>query len=460
MLKKINTDQAYLFGLVIGGGIIHGDVLQIVLPYKKWGNLQINPDRAGGIAEDILARLNPIWAIHYEMNVSYKVGTDWKIIGNPTSIKFKKDLQELGLPSYGELRLSANLAKFKEFLTTLEHKKSFITGLIDTIGSLSASHRRFVNDFQIISFEFKGNNFNLVKDVVELLQEIDCTPDQVLWNHPNQHSGTCRYYKSWKKGFKIRVALDDYMMKGGFVFESKKLSALENQALQCIGSNTTKNKPIKISGRVTLHLDESSEWLPDIVRSGHFIHNLHFYSVLGIDIPHAFDIDSVIQNFEQYFCPFTCLTKGSHDEITNIISGEEYLFKSNYKFIELDLSRLIEEHNVNSSSLLYGNSLKTGFPINYILQAIAYIICASNNSGIKGKRVLGKYIDLLKQNEHNNHKIKIGIPDRGTCLFITNGKFASLVGYINNEFNKKLISKVEGTKVYINEPNFESCVIL
>ena len=66
---KINIDKAYLFGLVIGGGILHGDILQIVLPYKKWGNLQINPSRAGGIAEDILSRLNPIWKTHYDMNV-------------------------------------------------------------------------------------------------------------------------------------------------------------------------------------------------------------------------------------------------------------------------------------------------------------------------------------------------------------------------------------------------------
>lgn len=71
---RVNTDQSYLLGLLVGGGVIHGESLQIVLPYKKWGDLAINPSRAGGIAEDILSRLNPLWVSQYDMNVSYKVG--------------------------------------------------------------------------------------------------------------------------------------------------------------------------------------------------------------------------------------------------------------------------------------------------------------------------------------------------------------------------------------------------
>ncbi len=162
LVRKINTDKAYLFGLLIGGGIIHGESLQIVLPYKKWGSLNINPTRAGGIAEDILARLNPMWMIHYDMSVSYKVGTDWKIIANRVSEKLKNDLKDFGLPTQGEFRYSSKLDNFASLLVTDEHKKNFITGLVDTIGSLAPSHRRFVSDFQVISFEFKGSNFDLV----------------------------------------------------------------------------------------------------------------------------------------------------------------------------------------------------------------------------------------------------------------------------------------------------------
>lgn len=455
---RVNTDQSYLLGLLIGGGVLHGNSLQIVLPYKKWGDLAINPCRAGGIAEDILSRLNPLWMAQYNMNVSYKVGTDWKILSHSVSKKLKDDLENLGLPREGELRHSANLKKLYSYLSTNEHKKNFITGLVDTIGSMAASHRRFVSDFQIISFEFKGNNFQLVKDVAKILMDINCYPDQILWNHPNQHSGTCRYYKSWKKGFKVRVALDDYMLKGGFVFKSKQLSAQENKKLQKSRANTTEGKPVKISGRVTLHIDENSDWLPIEVRGGHFIHNLHFYDVLDLPTPPNFKLAAYLNNFHKYFCPFTCLTKGSYDDIKNIIITEKYLEKTKYTEHSASIKNFLDIHSKDANQLMYGNNNNNGFPITYILQGVAYIIAASTGDGIKGKRVLGNYINLI--DKYNEFSIKIAIPDKGTCLLVHNKKYAALVGYINDEFNKTLVKKKEGSKIYIREPLFEECVYL
>jgi hypothetical protein len=458
-MSKVDTDKAYLLGLLLGGGIVQGDTMQIVLPYKNWGDLQINPTRAGGIAEDILSRLNPLWTAHYDMSVSYKVGTDWKIICNKISDKLKNDLVEFGLPNQGELRYSARLEKIHPLLTSLEHKKNFITGLVDTIGSLAASHRRFVSDFQIISFEFKGNNFDLVSDVARILIDIGCIPDQILWNHPNQHSGTCRYYKSWKKGFKVRVALDDYMLNGGFVFKSKKLSAEENKSLQKSGLNTTQGKPVKISGRVTLHKDENSSWLPPSVRGGHFIHNLHFYRVLGLPTPANFGIDSYLQDFENYFCPFTCLSKGDFEELQKIIEDEPYLQKTTFSEKKLNVSYLIEKHKQDASGLVFGKSENTdGFPITYLLQGIAYIMAATKNEGIKGKRVLGNYLDVIEK--HKDMPLMIGYPDRGTCVLLHNNQFAALVGYVNPQFNKNLIQKIEGAKVYLREPSYEECIKL
>ena len=45
----MNTDKAYLLGLVIGGGIFGNaeDVFRIRLPYKQWGSYEQNPQRAG-----------------------------------------------------------------------------------------------------------------------------------------------------------------------------------------------------------------------------------------------------------------------------------------------------------------------------------------------------------------------------------------------------------------------------
>ena len=46
----MDTDKAYLLGLIIGGGVFGNaeDVFSIRLPYKKWGSyLAISPARCG-----------------------------------------------------------------------------------------------------------------------------------------------------------------------------------------------------------------------------------------------------------------------------------------------------------------------------------------------------------------------------------------------------------------------------
>lgn len=458
---KINTDQSYLLGLLVGGGILHGESLQILLPYKQWGALSVNPERAGEISKDILQRLNPIWQNQYNMGVSYKIGTDWKIVSDNVSDKLKADLVGLGLPMEGELRSRASLERLIPFLITDEHKKNFITGLVDTIGSLAQSHRRFVADFQVVSFEFKGPNFDLVKGVIQILQAIKCPPDQVLWNHPNQHSGSCRYYKSWKKGFKVRVSLDDYILNGGFVFKSKKLSAKANLALQAKGRRTSQNKPIKIQGRVTIHKDEFSNWLPKEVRGGHFIHNLHFYKVLGLRVSENFKMESIIKNFEEFFCPFTCLTKGTSEIVKQIIANEDYLKRSKYRQVKVSIAEVLDIFDKDKTALLWGKEKgKDGFPISLVMQGIAFVIAASKNESIMGNRVLGSYFDLLTKYKTLSADIKIYVPNRGTCLMVESKGFAALIGYVNNQFNKSLIEKKDGSKIMLREPKFEECIAL
>ncbi|MCH2546754.1 MAG: hypothetical protein MK052_03975 [Alphaproteobacteria bacterium] len=456
---KVNLDQAYLLGLLVGGGVVHKNSLQIVLPYKKWGEIAVNPARGGQIAKDILQRLNPLFSNSYGMDVSYKVGTDWKIVSEDITESFKLALSAYGLPKAGELRSSANLQVLRPLLTSLEHKKRFITGLVDTIGSLATSHRRFVSTFQVISFEFKGSNFELVRDVAKILIDMNCLPDQILWNHPNQHSGTDRYYRSWKKGFKIRVSLDDYMLKGGFVFSSKKLSAEKNKTLQnSKKANSTEDKAIRVGGRSALHIDENNEWLPSKVRGGHYIHNLHFYALMGLPTPEGFDLQHYLNNFHHYFCPFTCLTKGSSEEIKEIIASEPYLTATTYKTSILTCQQL-KDAAEKSSGLVFGKTKEDGFPRSNILQAVAFIIASNGVAGkTKGKRVLGSYEAII--NTEPNFQISIGLPNKGTCLLLQAGNYAALIGYVNNDFNKTLIVKKEKAKVYLREPVFKECVQL
>lgn len=198
--------------------------------------------------------------------------------------------------------------------------------------------------------------------------------------------------------------------------------------------------------------------MPSEVRGGHFIHNLHFYDVLNLPTPANFKLIKYLDNFYEYFCPFTCLTKGSLDEIESIVSSEEYLKKTKYNEYSANIRNLLDEYGRDSNQLIYGKSDSDGFPITYVLQGIAYIIAATTKDSIKGKRVLGNYINLIEK--YKEFPITISLPSKGTCLQVHNDKYATLIGYINNNFNKILIEKKEGSKIYIREPLFEECVDL
>ncbi len=195
------------------------------------------------------------------------------------------------------------------------------------------------------------------------------------------------------------------------------------------------------------------------IRGGHFIHNLHFSQVLGLQTPSEFMIKKYIDSFQNYFCPFTCLTKGDYSEIRSIIDSESYLYLTSYTKQAIVVKDLLE-YSKKPNDFIYGcsSSYSNGFPLTYLLQGAAYIIAASTGIQIKGKRVLGNYLSLLKNNSKYN--IIIELPDRGTCLLMHNNKYGVLIGYVNNIFNKKLIKKIHKGKVYLREPKFEECVKL
>src|SRR5699024_3818116 len=128
-------------------------------------------------------------------------------------------------------------------------------------------------------------------------------------------------YKNWKKGFKVRVFINDYVLKGSFMFKAKKIAAESNLKKQSHKKATSRNKVNRVSGRVCLHIDEYSDWLPEKVRGGHFVHFQHLAAHMGLDIPASFKLEKVLSNFEKYICPFTLLTKGKIEFINDIINN-------------------------------------------------------------------------------------------------------------------------------------------
>ena len=441
----MNTDKAYLLGLIIGGGVFGNaeDVFRIRLPYKKWGSYLENPQRAGRIAQDILMKVGPMFRAIYNISVQYEASqSTWVILCEGDITPVRNDLQHYGIAYDGEIRKNANIELLILDLVDDNLKRRFIAGLADTIGSMTKSQRRFSNEHQILSFEIAGHNFKLVCDLCHLLYSINCIPDQVNWNHPNIHCPSDPYYTQWSKGFKLRILLDQYSRFGAFAFRTKAVSSNENRCLQQETHEAGKceDREIHVTPS-TVHPAENDIRLPDVIRGGHYIHFRHFCTVLGCEHAPYGAICSHFNELGTLVNPFPILTKESNLRIDEIIHSEPLYSQRNYTIINVSIQSLLSlNRQSNETSLLYGNNQENGYPITEILKSVAYIV--ANDDELNGKRPSGNYITLIERHLAANSSLTVEFrkPDLLTPVVLVGNGRGALIGAVNPRVYEKLIS--------------------
>ena len=344
----MDTDKAYLLGLIIGGGVFGNaeDVFNIRLPYKKWGSYLENPQRAGEIAGDILRKVGQMFRAIYGLSVQYETtpGGTWTILCEGDTTAVKNDLMHYGIACEGELRGTADISQVVLELVDDNLKRRFIAGLADTIGSMAKSQRRFTDEHQIISFEIKGYNFKFVCELCRLLYSINCIPDQVNWNHPNIHCTSDSYYAQWNKGFKLRILLDQYAQFGAFAFRTKAETSNENRRLQreIHAAERCETRDMHFTPS-TVHPAENDPRLPAVIRGGHFIHFRHFCTVMGCEHAPYCKIREQFEHIGELINPFPILHKDSYTQIENIIQADPLLFSRDYTTLNINARTLIEQ---------------------------------------------------------------------------------------------------------------------
>lgn len=116
----MDTDKAYLLGLIIGGGVFGNaeDVFSIRLPYKKWGSYLENPQRAGEIAGDILRKVGQMFRAVYDLSVQYETtpGGTWTILCEGDTTAVKNDLSLTQNFEYSNLGLIKSLSELSNHL--------------------------------------------------------------------------------------------------------------------------------------------------------------------------------------------------------------------------------------------------------------------------------------------------------------------------------------------------------
>ena len=439
----MNTDKAYLLGLIIGGGVFGNaeDSFRIRLPYKKWGSYLENPQRAGQISRDIMNVVSPMFRSTYGLIVSFEATANiWNIICEGDTTNLKDDLHNYGITCNGEVRANADINRICAELVDDNLKRRFVAGLADSIGSMAKSQRRFTNDNQILSLEIKGHNFNFVCKLCHLLHSINCIPDQVNWNHPNMHCASDPYYSNWRKGFKLRILLDQYARFGAFAFRTKAESRDENLSLQ---QHTNTAEPcLQQRMNVTpscVHPAENDPLLPTEIRGGHYIHYRHFCAVLGCEHAPTDELLSHFSRLGELIIPFAILCKGEISRIDAIIAGDPLLAQREYYDINVSISWLLEQFDSDSNALLYGTGCDNGYPIKEVLQGAAYII--ANDNELFGKRPKG-YLEILKRHADNDpdKNVMFRKPDLLTPLVITGNGRGVLVAPTNPSVYARLVT--------------------
>jgi hypothetical protein len=439
-MTNLNHTKAYILGLLVGGGKIDKHTFIIDLPYKKWG---MDTKRMNVIATDILTRICNYFNSTYKFNVTYEIGNSKWIIKPIDGSDFSEvieDLNTLGLPTGGFLLAKANLTKAKTILKDIQ-VESFLSGIFDARASLTLSHRRFTDDAPVVSIEIPGStkNFLFVVQLCSWLTELGSVTDQILYNHPNQHSSSDPNYKGWKKGFKIRFLVKSFLTKHSFALQAKAIDITNIKKTQ----NKEEQTPcylrkLRKPSAVSVHIDQNSNELPIEVRNKLFFHYHHFCALLNCPFAPVDEIKKLVKNAKEYITFFPRLTKDNFDVLNSQFDSIKDIYfpeSTKYEF-EIAVENAIENEEL---SHFIG-----------IDQGIAYLFATELN----GKRHKGSMSEILKLNEAKFITIYSYDENFDSPILVRNLKNdrAFICSSIDNSLNQKIIKqkiKISGLSVSV-----------
>lgn len=438
-MNNINHIKAYLLGLLVGGGKIDKETFVIDLPFKKWG---MDPKRMNIIAADILTKICQNFNSTYSFNVTYEIGNNrWLIkpIDGADISPLIKDLEILQLPKGGFLLNTVDLTFAKTQLSGV-NVESFLSGIFDARASLTLSHRRFNDDAPVVSVEIPGStkNFKFVVQLCSWLTDLGSITDQILYNHPNQHSGSDPNYTGWKKGFKIRFLVKSFLAQHSFALQAKSVDVTKIKTQQ----KKEEQPPcylrkLKQVSPVSVHSQQNSDELPEEVRNKIFFHYHHFCAVLGC--PHApvEEIAKLVKQKNALINFFPRLSKGGKNELKETfinIQGTSFPEKEIFRYKTIVKNILDDDYFKSFSGLDQG---------------VAYIFAPALN----GKRHVGSMAEIIEDSMNNEVQILSIGDDFDSPLLIINllNNRAFICSSVSNKLNQTLIKKyIKVTNLTVN----------
>jgi len=444
-----NDQKTYVLGLLIAAGTIDERSFIINIPLNKWG---IDPNQQAEISRNILTKIRRRFSDSYGISIDYEIGNNnsWRLFPlahSETKIDLiKEDLQILGLPQVGILLSSTDLTSVSTLLTgsALEH---FLVGIFDARASLTDSHRRFVDSAPIVSIEVPGKsmNFRFVIQLCALLTRMGSTTDQILFNHPNFHSSKDPDYKSWKKGFKIRLLAASFIDRYSFALSAKKIDAEELAGHQTAKAQTPCISRSISAGSRTIHADQFDPTLPTEVRGKVFLHYHQVCAAMGCPYAPVANVKEMVKTAKNHISIWPLCTKGEIDEISK-------------KFEQIRI-QYFPGASTKSSSITVAKSLGIFTVDDYSEStgALAFLVAPSLN----GKRPRGN-MDLIISGSSSKLVTVIEIDgcaqeDKPPVLMINHElNRAVIISSITGKSNRKLIENdliISGIEISLRHRN-------
>ncbi len=276
----MNTEMAYLLGMILGNGEIQRDNAEtritIDIPHKNLYTDDLKDVRVYVKAStvDIRSIVEPL--IGHNLTVTQNKRSTIMTFVKPNDEYITREILRFigGGRHHSTMRMNPEL-----FSITDDEKKTLLRGVADVTGYIRKSNIAYGQDgAHRVYIEIPGNWY-MVIDIANMLKEVDVPVQTIDFGHPNFRDGDMKKYNQgkpyfWKKEHQIKIFANEFLPIGfNIKHKQEALEKYSEELLEFIDPAKTNKlyweKPIKHKSR-PIHPHENDEYLPKEIRGKHF----------------------------------------------------------------------------------------------------------------------------------------------------------------------------------------------
>lgn len=276
----MNTEMAYLLGMILGNGEIQRDNsdtrITIDIPHKNLYTDDLKDVKIYVKAStvDIRSIVEPL--IGHNLMVTQNKRSTIMTFTKPNDEYITREiLRFIGSGRHhSTMRMNPEL-----FSLTIDEKKTLLRGIADVTGYIRKSNIAFGQDgAHRVYIEIPGNWY-MVIDIANMLKAVDVPVQTIDFGHPNFRDGDLIKYNQgkpyfWKKEHQVKIFANEFLPIGfNIKHKQEALEKYSEELLEFIDPSKTHKfyweKTIRRKSR-PIHPHENDSSFPEEIRGKHF----------------------------------------------------------------------------------------------------------------------------------------------------------------------------------------------